>query len=196
MSPKISELSISRREKIILLRHEGESYRKIGEKLNINFSTVRYVIKKQEETGSIKNKRRSGRPKILSNRDRRQIIKQVSKEPFTSAQSITNQIAAISGKVVCAQTVRNGLHNVGLCGRTARKRPFINERNRLKRLEFAKAYVDKPLEFWKHVIFSDESKFNLSEADGKKFVWRRSNTEWQQKNLQTTVKHGGGHVMV
>jgi hypothetical protein len=52
------------------------------------------------------------------------------------------------------------------------------------------------MEFWQNVIFCDESKFNVFGSDGKKFVWRRPNTELHQKNLQATVKHGGGHVMI
>jgi hypothetical protein len=52
------------------------------------------------------------------------------------------------------------------------------------------------MEFWNHVIFSDESKFNLFGSDGRKTVWRKPNTELLQKNVKVTVKHGGGHVMV
>ena len=35
------------------------------------------------------------------------------------------------------------------------KTAFISETNEMKRLEFAKAFVGKPLEFQKNVIFSD-----------------------------------------
>nr|XP_033331350.1 putative ankyrin repeat protein RF_0381 [Megalopta genalis] len=42
----------------------------------------------------------------------------------------------------------------------------------------------------------DESKFNLFGSDGKRFVWRKPNTELNQKNIIPTVKHGSGHVMV
>lgn len=52
------------------------------------------------------------------------------------------------------------------------------------------------MEFWKTVIFSDESKFNLFGSEGKRFVWRKPHTELNQKNIIPTVKHGGGHVMV
>ena len=184
------------REEIILLRNKGRSYRQIGADLKLNYSTVRYIIKKREETGSVENKARSGRPKKLSTRDRRQIVRSVQNKPFTSAQSLANDIASSSGKVVCAQTVRNVLHNVGLHGRTARKKPFISEANREKRLTFAKEYVNRPIEFWKNIIFSDESKFNLFGSDGQRFVWRKPNTELQAKHVHSTVKHGGGHVMV
>jgi hypothetical protein len=46
----------------------------------------------------------------------------------------------------------------------------INERNRRKRLEFARTYVDKPNDFWKTVLFFDESKFNIFGSDGPQYV--------------------------
>ena len=45
-------------------------------------------------------------------------------------------------------------------------------------------------------MFSDESKFNLFGSDGRENVWRKPNQEMFPKNLRSTVKHGGGSVMV
>jgi transposase len=79
--------------------------------LKLNFSTIRYVIKKQEETGTIENKARSGSPKVLTSRERRQIVHQTDKEPFKSAVSLADDIAAQSNKRVSPQTIRNVLHS-------------------------------------------------------------------------------------
>ncbi|VVC32604.1 Transposase IS30-like HTH domain [Cinara cedri] len=40
----------------------------------------------------------------------------------------------------------------------------------------------------------NESKINIFGSDGRRFVWRKANTE--PKNLQLTVKYGGDTVMV
>lgn len=37
--------------------------------------------------------------------------------------------------------------------------------NREKRLNFAKTYLNKPIEFWKRVIFSDESSIFLAQME-------------------------------
>ena len=50
------------------------------------------------------------------------------------------------------QTIRNILYNANILRRGLRKN--ISEINRVKQLEFAKAYVSKLLEFRKNVIFS------------------------------------------
>ncbi|XP_043506295.1 uncharacterized protein LOC122526809 [Frieseomelitta varia] len=46
------------------------------------------------------------------------------------------------------------------------------------------------------VIFSDESKFNVFGSDDQRYVWKKLNKEMDIHNLQPTVKHGGGSVMV
>ncbi|CAK9809123.1 Transposable element Tcb2 transposase [Anthophora quadrimaculata] len=38
--------------------------------------------------------------------------------------------------------------------------------------------------------------YSFSFLNIKKFVWRKPNTELQQRNIHTTVKHGGGNVML
>ena len=92
-----------------------------------------------------------------------------------SAQNLSVDITSSSGKTVSAQTVRNVLHSAKIYGRTARKKPFIKDKNKQKRFGFVKAYFNKSTEFWKNVIFSDESKYNIFGSNGTKFVWRTDN---------------------
>ena len=68
--------------------------------------------------------------------------------------------------------------------------------NQGKRLEFAKTFINKPIEFWNDVIFSDESKYNIWGSDGQKLVWRKINEALKQKNIKPTGKPGGGNMMV
>ena len=50
--------------------------------------------------------------------------------------------------------------------------------------------------FWRRVLFTNESKFNLFGSDGRTKIWRKTGTAYQTQNLIPTVKHGGGSVMV
>ena len=95
-----------------------------------------------------------------------------------------------------AQTIRNYLKINGYRGRTARKKPFISNINRIRWLQFAKTYIKQPESFWKTVISADESKFNFFGCDGKVIVYRKRNTELEERNVISTVKYGGGGVMV
>ncbi|XP_037912037.1 uncharacterized protein LOC119652164 [Hermetia illucens] len=65
--------------------------------------------------------------------------------------------------------------------------PYISSVNKKKRLKFAEKYFLKDGSFWKTVIFCDESKFNLFGSDGKVKVWRKSSTEFNEKDVDVNI---------
>ena len=164
--------------------------------LNLSFASVQNIVRKYKNDNTIENKPRTGRPKKLSRRDVSHIMNEVVKNPRISAPNLAESIAKISGKRVHPKTVQRVIRNNGYRSRVPRKKPLISEKNRQLRLDFAKKYIDKGEDFWRTVLFTDESKFNLFGSDGRTRVWRKSGTALQTKNLMPTVKHGGGSVMV
>ena len=52
------------------------------------------------------------------------------------------------------------------------------------------------LEDWKQVIWSDESKFNLLNSDGKEYYWTNNPGALTPDSVKPTKKYGGGCVMV
>ena len=53
-----------------------------------------------------------------------------------------------------------------------------------------------PLSFWKKILWSDESKFNLKSSDGAQKVLRKTGEAYILSCVRGTVKYGGGNVMV
>ncbi len=62
--------------------------------------------------------------------------------------------------------------------------------------QFAEDKQTKDMDYWNHVLWSDETKINLFGSDGVKRVWRQPGEEYKDKCVSPTVKHGGGSVMV
>ncbi len=58
---------------------------------------------------------------------------------------------------------------------------------------FAEDKQTKDMDYWNHVLWSDETKINLFGSDDVKHVWRQPGEEY--KCILPTVKHGGGSVM-
>lgn len=196
MVNKSSETSITERKLILKLVCEGKSYRETAKIVGRSLCAVHNVVKKFRNEGNLQNKTGRGRKCILKPRDEQYIVRQIKANPRTSVPKLTTEVSGRIGKSISIETVRNVLRKAGFNGRVARKKPFINSVNRHKRLEFAKKYINQDFNFWKKVIFSDESKFNIFGSDGKQIVWRKPNTEVQKENLCPTVKHGGGNCMV
>ena len=94
------------------------------------------------------------------------------------------------------ETVRKVLRDNNIDGRVAHKKPLISKTKKGKRLDFAKTFESKPDEFWNRVIFSDESKFNIFGSDGRRMVWRNPWEKIKKAILKSTVKYGGGSVLV
>ncbi|GFY41541.1 transposable element Tc1 transposase [Trichonephila inaurata madagascariensis] len=103
----------------------------------------------------------------------RAIVRKVKKNPKISAPKLADQIATASGKKVHPETVRRILRSGGYNGRVSSRKPFISSVNQQKRLDFASPHVDKDFDFWKTVVFTHESKFNVFRSDGRGKVWRK-----------------------
>ncbi|KAJ4441393.1 hypothetical protein ANN_11248 [Periplaneta americana] len=71
-----------------------------------------------------------------------------------------------------------------------RRRPYISETNRARRLDFAKEHVGKDEEFWNRVIWSDETKIKLYGSDGINRAWRKPNSDNDINNTLPIVKTG------
>ena len=52
------------------------------------------------------------------------------------------------------------------------------------------------MENWKHVVYSDESKFNLHGSDGNRWVWRERGKGFDRRYIDAHEKYRGGSIMV
>ncbi|KAI3377135.1 hypothetical protein L3Q82_000327 [Scortum barcoo] len=62
-------------------------------------------------------------------------------------------------------------------------------------LKFAKQHLDKPVEYWENVVWSDETKIELFGCHTTHHVWRRNGTAHHPNNTIPIVKFGGGNIM-
>ena len=190
------EIPVAIRKLIVRHAASGMSYSNIATLVQVNKNTVAKIVQRYYKEYRFKDAPRSGRPKIVTPHESRQIMRKIKLNPKVSAPKLTAEYCKETGKNCCEETIRRVIRKEGFNGRVARKKPFINETNRKRRLDFARQYVSKDEHFWSNVIFCDESKFNLFGSDGKVMVWRKPNDELKHGCVKTTVKHGGGNVMV
>jgi hypothetical protein len=113
-----------------------------------------------------------------------------------TAVDVLNEISNQTNVNIGVHTVRRRLNEFGLMGRVARKKPLISKKNKKERFTFAIEHLNWTQEQWSKVAFSDESKFNRFGSDGKSYVRRRIGEEFDPKCVKSTVKGGGGSVMV
>ncbi|GFU78654.1 HTH_Tnp_Tc3_2 domain-containing protein [Trichonephila clavipes] len=167
------ETSIDVRKFILRLFKKGKSYREIAKMVGRSHSCVQKIIGRFKSDGLIENKSGRGRKSILSDVAKWKVLKDIKIDPKLCAVKLAAETSRIISRSVSAETVRNVIRHAGYSSRVARKKPFISLQNQKKRLEFAKTHQLKTDNFWKKVIFSDESKFNIFGSDGRRTVWRK-----------------------
>uniref|UniRef100_A0A8C5MJ28 Transposase n=1 Tax=Leptobrachium leishanense TaxID=445787 RepID=A0A8C5MJ28_9ANUR len=188
------ELSLSVKQAIIRLKKQNKPIREIARTLGVAKTTVWNILKKKERTGELSNTKRPGRPRKTTVVDDRRILSLVKKTPFTTVGQIKNTLQEV-GVCVSQSTIKRRLHQSEYRGFTTRCKPLVSLKNRKARLEFAKQHLTKPSQFWNKILWTDETKINLYQSDGKSRVWRRKGTAHDPMHTTSSVKHGGGSVM-
>ncbi len=102
----------------------------------------------------------------------------------------------MGGQPVSAQTICCTLHQIGLHGCHPRRKPLQKMMHKKARKQFAEDKQTKDVDYWNHILWSDETKINLFGSDGVKHVCRQPGEEYKDKCVLPTDKHGGGSVMV
>ncbi len=135
-------------------------------------------------------------PKKLSARAQCHIQRLCLGNRHMSAASIAAEVEGVGGQPVSYQTIRRTLHQIGLHGCRPRRKPLLKMMHKKARKQFAEDKQTKNLDYWNHVLWSDETKINLFGSDGVKRVWRQPGKEYKDKCFLPTVKHDGETVMV
>lgn len=192
---KTREWSQKTREEVISLHKNGNGYKKIAKMLNIPRDTIGSIIRKFKSKGTVETLPGRGRKKILTATAVRYLKRKVGKNPRVTAKELKKDLSDV-GTEVSAQTIRRTLRNEDLHARTPRRTPLLTAKNKKSRLQYAKRHVDKPQKFWERVLWSDETKLELFGPMDQRYVWRRKNQAYEEKNTLPTVKHGGGSIML
>lgn len=184
--------------RLLVIQHfkNGNSYAEIAKKTLIPRSTVQSIVNRYKKTKCVLNMKGRGRKRKTTAAVDRIIQRKIKADRRKSASAVKNELEKEIGIVIHPNTIRNRLHEIGLYGRVARKKPLVNKPNRTKRIRYAKTMMEKPFSYWKNVLWSDESKFNLFGSDGKIMVWRSKTEEFSPQCIVPTIKHQGGSVMV
>ena len=169
---KTKELSEDLKNKIVKKHEQCQGYKSISKDLEVPVSTVRRVIKKFKEHGTVANLPRSGRKRKIDDRFQRKIVQMVGKNPRLTSKQVQAALQS-EGTTLSTRTIRRRLNEKGLYGRRPRKTPFLTQRHKKARLEFAKTYLRKPKTFWKNVLWSDETKVELFGKGHQHRVFRK-----------------------
>ena len=168
MSPtRRTDWTSAKRSRIVILRENGLSYPEIARQAggSVTCSGVRKFCLHYEKTKLVGNKAKSGQKKCTSATADWKIKRLCLQDRKISSDAIRCEMNA-AGIAVGSRTWRRRLSGFWLQARIPRKKPYLNQKQGEKRIEWPKEYIKWPENQWKQVIWSDESKISLFGSDG------------------------------
>jgi transposase len=178
---------------ILELALRGESVRQIADKLCLSKSVVGRVFKQRSPDSKRAN---FGRPIKLSPSDKRFCVRTICRDPKANATTVARSLREAFRIEVVPQTVRRVLREQGMWAYEKKAKPFLSQAQIKNRLQFAKAHKHWTKADWRRVVWTDETKINRFNSDGRTWAWIRESEELQPRQVKQTVKHGGGSIMI
>ena len=131
MAPrKKKEYSNDLREVVIKHFFNGDSEREIACKVLIPCSSVNYMITKYKSMKCIGNMIGRGRKRKTTIHTDRIMQRQIKTDRRKSSTSVKAELQTELNITISETTIRRRAHEIGLYGRVARKKPYLNKANR------------------------------------------------------------------
>lgn len=184
-------LTESERITILMMRGYGDRVRSYEEVKNlfndafpnrnpISKATVLKTVRRFEETGNCRDRRRSGRPAVVDEEKSLEILQHVVETPVSSLRKIS-QVSDVCFKSVHNVLIKHKYH------------PFkihvvqeLSEDDYERRIEFCDIMMsrfDQNNQFFKFIVFSDEATFMLNGKVNRHNCrfWANENPHWMRE---------------
>jgi transposase len=157
-----------RRNRIIAHAIDGVKIPRIAELANCSVEHVRGVKKRWRHQDGGKSKPGRGRKPLLTERDKRAVMRIINRNPFIQMASLLRE----SGLECTGTCLTNFLKKAGVKHGVAAQRPFLTEDDARRRFRWSSEYKDKALAFWRRVAFSDECTVERGQGQRRVWAWR------------------------
>ena len=117
------------------------SERQIGKKLRVSKTAVHNAIEKFKNEVTFADRKRTGRPKIFSNRGKRLMRKIVTRSPMACGEKILSQLQRRGCKVSTRTVQHRLLTEFRVKSHKLVRKPRLIEDMKKKHLSFAKAHA-------------------------------------------------------
>ena len=166
------------REQIVKQFKNNVSQPTIARNLGISSSTVHKIIKKFRESGEISARKRQGRKPTLNACDLWSLWWHCIKNRHQCVKDITAWAQEHFRKPLAVNTVCGYICKCKLKLYYAKRKPYINNTQKRRRLLWARAHLRWTDAKWKSVLWSDESTFQIIFGNcGRCVLWAKEEKE-------------------
>ena len=189
------------RGQAIALLMQGQRQQQVARHFGVHVSTIERVVRRLRENGRVADRPRSRRPRVTSQRQDRAIrLAHLRNRHLTATETAVNTVGSHYDdyRRIHPKTVRNRLREFGLRARRPNVGLPLNRARRARRMAWVTAQTPRrfPMRQWRRIFLSDESRFTLFCADGRRRLYRRRGELFADACVFERDRYGGGSVMV
>jgi transposase len=173
----------------------GVSQRQVARRFDVHPCTVSHLLSRFNQAWSLNDRPRPGQPFVTTPRQQAFIRHRHLHNRFTAAATTAREIIGRHGRPIHARTVSRISKRHGIRCRRPYKGLQLKPHHRRYRLQWARQLLNQR-QNWSHVVFSDESRFNVSNADGRSRLYRCLRERFADNSVLERDRFGGGGEMV
>lgn len=195
---KMVRLNERERRNAVQMLLNGRAQSDVARALNVHRSTSSRLHQRLKQNGTTADRPRPGRPRVTSPRQDRYIRLTHLRNRLLTPTETAQNTPGIHNNRISRDTVLNRLRKFGLRAR----RPYVGlpltRQRRMARMDWLHQHRPNvfPAHRWRRTLFTDESRFLLYRADGRRRVFRRRGERYNNNCVLERDKFGGGGVMV
>ena len=173
-------------------RVAGQSATSLSRELDIPRKTVIRTLELNPQRINGETRARSGRPRISSSTDVRNILRLVRATPRITYAKIREALL----KTFSDDTIGRILKEHGIANWRAKRRPLLKADVVKKRLKWAKEHVDWTSEQWEACIWSDECSLERASGGRRVWVFRTPKQKWDKEMIEPYKKGKDITIMI
>ena len=160
------QVSAFGRGRLVCLGEAGLSYRDIAALTGHSATTVLRVWYQWREEGRTQRRADTGPRSVTTAQDDRHLVLTVVTDRTASSTVLSRRWSTATGFDLSASTIRRRLLRARLVASIPLRRLPLSREHECLKLQWARERCHWRAE-WRNVVFSDESRFNMSYSDGR-----------------------------
>ncbi|GBN38035.1 hypothetical protein AVEN_50387-1 [Araneus ventricosus] len=149
------------RWRVVGMLQAGARQTAVARELNVLRSVNHRLWNHCQRDQNSSRRRESRRRRITRTADDRYLLQSARRRRTLTARQLASQLSATAGRPISHQTVSRRLHEGGLFARRSVVCVPLYPAHVRGRLHWAREHLSWTPEQWGHVLFTDESRFNI-----------------------------------
>ncbi|GBL79763.1 hypothetical protein AVEN_18279-1 [Araneus ventricosus] len=168
----------------------------VARELNVHRSVIYRLWNHYQRDQNASRRRGSGRRRITTRADDLYLLQSARRLSTLTARQLASQLSVATERPISRQTVSRRLHERGLFARRPLFCVPLSPPQVRARLHWAREHRSWTPKQWGHVLFTDESRFNIQNDSRRAMIWREPGTRYRAPNIIERDHYRGGGLLV